>query len=308
MYKFKFLIFIFVFFFYYFNLNANILIKYKIGNELITNFDIDNEKKYLLFLRPSLKNLSESEITKISENSLIREIIKKKEVDKIFKDIKSSRFIDELKKSLFRFKGVENENEFLKILKKNNIDYKIILEKMKYEGLWNELVLQRYNSLVKIDKLKLKQKLLIKISNEKKYKYNLSELIFDVSNTEKFENKNKEIRNFIKTNNFKSAAIKYSISSSANKGGEIGWVKQTLLSEDLIKYLNNKEIGSTTEAIKYPNGYLILKINDKKEMKNTIDVDQELEELVKFEKNKQLNQFSLLLFKKLKKNTIINEY
>ena len=136
----------------------------------------------------------------------------------------------------------------------------------------------------------------------------MSELIFDVSNTEKFENKNKEIRNFINTNNFKSAAIKYSISSSANKGGEIGWVKQTLLSEDLIKYLNNKEIGSTTEAIKYPNGYLILKINDKKEMKNTIDVDQELEELVKFEKNKQLNQFSLLLFKKLKKNTIINEY
>jgi len=72
--------------------------------------------------------------------------------------------------------------------------------------------------------------------------------------------------------------------------------------------LNNKEVGSTTEAIKYPNGYLILKINDKKEMKNTIDVDQELEELIKFEKNKQLNQFSLLLFKKLKKNTIINEY
>jgi len=182
MYKFKFLIFIFVFFFYYLNLNASILIKYKIGNELITNFDIDNEKKYLVFLRPSLKNLSESEITKISENSLIREIIKKKEVDKIFKDIKSSRFIDELKKSLFRFKGVKNETEFLKILKKNDIDYKIILEKMKYEGLWNELVLQRYNSLVKIDKSKLKQKLLVKISNEKKYEYNLSELIFDVSN------------------------------------------------------------------------------------------------------------------------------
>ena len=49
-------------------------------------------------------------------------------------------------------------------------------------------------------------------------------------------------------------------------------------------------------------------INDKKEMKNTIDIDKELDELIKFEKNKQLNQFSLLLFKKLKKNTIINEY
>ena len=72
--------------------------------------------------------------------------------------------------------------------------------------------------------------------------------------------------------------------------------------------MNKKAIGSTTDSIKYPNGYLILMINDKKEMKNTIDIDKELDELIKFEKNKQLNQFSLLLFKKLKKNTIINEY
>ena len=306
--KFKFVFFIFIISSHFLCVKAEILIKYKIGNEIITNIDIDNEKNYLLFLRPSLKNLPGNEITKISENSLIREIIKKKEVDRIFKNIESTGFIDELKKRLFRFKGVNSETEFLEILKNKNINYEIILEKMKYEGLWNELVLQRYNSLVKIDKKKLKQKLLMKISKDKKYEYNLSELIFDVSNTEKFEDKYKEIKEFINTNNFKSAAIKYSISSSANIGGEIGWVKQTLLSEELIKYLNKKAIGSTTDSIKYPNGYLILMINDKKEMKNTIDIDKELDELIKFEKNKQLNQFSLLLFKKLKKNTIINEY
>ena len=63
-----------------------------------------------------------------------------------------------------------------------------------------------------------------------------------------------------------------------------------------------------TKPIKYPNGYLILKINDKKEMKQIINIDKELKELNKFEKNKQLNQFSLLYYKKLKQNTIINEY
>ena len=30
--------------------------------------------------------------------------------------------------------------------------------------------------------------------------------------------------------------------------------------------------------LKYPNGYLILKINDKKEMKQKIDIDKELKE------------------------------
>ena len=63
-----------------------------------------------------------------------------------------------------------------------------------------------------------------------------------------------------------------------------------------------------TKPLKYPNGYLILKINDKKEMKQLVSLDKELEELIKFEKNRQLNQFSILFYKKLQQNTIINEY
>ena len=57
---------------------ATIQIKYKVGDEIITNTDIQNEKKYLIFLRPELNNLSEEEIIKVSENSLIKELIKKK--------------------------------------------------------------------------------------------------------------------------------------------------------------------------------------------------------------------------------------
>ena len=43
-------------------------------------------------------------------------------------------------------------------------------------------------------------------------------------------------------------------------------------------------------------------------MKQTIDKEKELSDLIKFEKNKQLNQFSLLLYKKLKQNVVINEF
>ena len=78
MFNFKNLLLILLIFFFNFPTNATIKIKYKIGDEIITNIDIINEKKYLIFLRPNLKNLTEEEIIKISENSLIREIIKKK--------------------------------------------------------------------------------------------------------------------------------------------------------------------------------------------------------------------------------------
>ena len=39
-----------------------------------------------------------------------------------------------------------------------------------------------------------------------------------------------------------------------------------------------------------------------------MDIDKEFKELINYERNKQLNQFSLLLFKKLKQNITVNEY
>ena len=48
---------------------------------------------------------------------------------------------NEVKKSFLVLK-VNNEIEFLKLLSATNLDYEKILEKMKYEAFWNELVFQ----------------------------------------------------------------------------------------------------------------------------------------------------------------------
>ncbi len=285
-----------------------IRIKLKVGDEIITNRDIINEKNYLIFLRPNLGDLSNEEILKISEKSLIREVIKKKEINKVFKDLDNEKLTNEVKKKLFIFKKVKNEKEFLKVLSATNLDYKKIIEKMKYEAFWNELILQKYNSLVKIDKADLELFLKNKISNNKKYEYNISELLFDIDKNEKFESKYKEIIKYINNSNFKSAASRFSISNSAKNGGEIGWIKETILSENLVSILDRMKKNEMTKPLKYPTGYLILRMNNKREIKQAINFDKELTDLFNYERNKQLNQFSLLLYKKLKQNTIINEY
>ena len=287
---------------------SKIQIKYKIDNEIITNLDILEEKKYLIFLRPNLKNLSKAELSNIAENSLIREIIKKKELDRIFKDEENLKFVEEIKKNLFRFKNVNNEDEFKSLLVKNDVSYKTIIQKMKYEAMWNELIFQKYSSFVKVDKSKLKNELKKKLSKNRKYEYNLSEILFEIQNKEFLDKKYKEILEYAKSKGFKNAATKYSISNSSDKGGEIGWIKETMLSENLNKILGNMKKKEISKIIKYPNGYLIIKINDKKEMKQIIDTDKELKDMINFEQNRQLNQFSLLFYKKLKQNIIINEY
>ena len=114
-------IYILVFFLFFSSklnaLNSNIDIKYKIGDEIITNIDIQDEKNYLLFLRPKLSSLPKKELLKISENSLIKEIIKKKELKKVFKNIKNKDLTEDIKKSIFNYKNVKSEEEFINCIK-----------------------------------------------------------------------------------------------------------------------------------------------------------------------------------------------
>ena len=287
--------------------SAEIKIKYEIDNQIITNIDIENEKNYLLFLRPELKKLSKKELKKISENSIIREIIKKKELNKIFKNIDNKKLNEQIKDNLLKFKKISTEEELKNQIKEYNIDYLNVIEKMKYERLWNNLISKKYSSLVKINKKKLKDDLIYKMSNSKKFEYNLSELLFEIKDNKNLNLKYKNITEYINENGFKAGASKYSIAGSAKKGGEIGWVKETLLSRNIIKILSELKVGEITKPIKYPNGYLVLKLNKKKEMKQIIDIEKELKDVIRFETNKQLNQFSLLYYKKLKQNIIINE-
>ncbi len=288
--------------------SSDIRIKFKIDDEIITNLDILDEKNYLIFLRPKLGSLSEDELLKISQDSLIREIIKRKELKKVFKNLDNEKLTVDIKNRIFKFKKVNTENEFINLTKKNGIEYEKILQKFKIEGLWNELIFRKFNGLVKINRKALKDELERNISNNIKFEYNLSEILFDIDKNEKYETKYKKIVEFLKKNDFKIAATKFSISNSSERGGEIGWVKETLLSEELTKKIKSLKTGQISKPIKYPNGYLILKLNEKKEMKQKIDISKELNEKIMFEKNKQLNQFSLLYYKKLKRNTKVNEY
>ncbi len=107
---------------------------------------------------------------------------------------------------------------------------------------------------------------------------------------------------------FKSTANLYSISDSAKFGGELGWINKQNLNKKIIEKIINLQIGKISEPIPIPGGYMILKIEDKKkekiEKKNT---EEELNKLIQIEKNKKLNEFSLIYFNKVKVGTnIIN--
>ena len=202
--------------------------------------------------------------------------------------------------------GFDKKNEFIKFLDTKNISFKKLKEKLIVEALWNQLIYIKFNNKTRIDKNSIKNKIIDYYnSKDKKYEYNLSEITIDI---EKDINLiKKEILKYIEEFGFEIAANKYSKSDTSKYGGEIGWIKSTRLSKKIKNKISIIKIGEITKPIQTPNGFLFLKLNGKREIVEKLDLEKELKQQINFEKNRQLNQFSLIYYKKLKKNTNIYE-
>ncbi len=293
-------------------LNSNTLsienkIIVKIDNDIITSLDIEIEINYLKTLNKQFQNLDYETIYKAAKNSLIRETIKKKEISKYVKEIKiEDRYLDELLKQTFMRIGIKTKEDFNKYVEANNLELNTINNKLTIEAIWNQLIFSKYSDKVKIDETKLKEKI-SNIKNKKIKIYSLSEILFEVPKSDKYEDRLKKIKESINKIGFENTASIYSISDSSKLGGKIGWIEETSLSNKVKKKLENINVNQITEPTFTFGGFLILKIDEIKFKEIKIDLDKELENLIITEKNKQFNQFSNIYFNKLKMDIKINE-
>ena len=287
--------------------NSNVYIVAKIDNEIITNQDIIKESEYLKILNPSLSQLENIKITKLAKKSLIKEIIKKKEISKFIDLNKENMFVDDYLKNLFYKLNYKNVNEFEKELEiKKNYTIEQIKEKIKIELFWNELIYQKYFKLVKINKKKLIKRV-ESLTNKNQKEFLLSEIVFKKKKDIPLEILIEEINSSIKEVGFNNTANIYSISESSKIGGKLGWVNENSLSNLILKNITNLNEGDYSKAFNIGNNYMILKVDQIKLNIVAIDKEKELNKLIKFETNKQLNQFSRVYFEKSKMNYSLYE-
>ena len=279
---------------------------HSIGGEIITSIDIKNEFKYLMALNNSLKELDKQRILSISNESIIREKIKKIELSKNFKEIKINESHSELLlKNIYSRLNIKSLNEFELYLKNYDLVLKDIKIKITIEALWNELIIKKYSSKITIDEAKIKKEIL-KNSKIQSKEYQLSEIIFDVINKEEIEIKYNKVVRSINEIGFKNSAATYSFSESAKIGGDIGWINENSLNDKIKKNIKNIEIGEITKPIILSNGILILKLINIKNTETSIDVESEFKKAINYERNRQLNQYSIIYFNKVKKNLDFN--
>ena len=281
-------------------------IQITVDKEIITNVDIKKESDYLKILNPNLSTLSEKRINEIAKKSLITEIIKNTEINKFLVNNENNEIEENLLKNLYTKLNLSKSEFENFLIQKKNYTFDEIKKKLMIDILWNDLIYFKFKDQIKIDKNELLTKIESAALKDKK-EYLLSEIIFEKEINQNLDELIKKIKSSINEIGFENTANIYSISDTSKFGGKIGWVDETSLSKMINQNLQNKKINEFTDVIQVGNNYLILMIEDIKFTKIKIDKDKEFKKLVKFETNRQLNQFSKIFFNKSKMNYIINE-
>ena len=281
-------------------------ILFKIDNEIITTIDIYEEIKFLRIFNPEINNLEDEELFEISKNSILRDRIKKIEILEFINELKvEDKFLLNIIKSKYSKTNIDTLEEFKIYLKKNKLDFNNVSEKLTIELIWNDLIYQKFNKKISIDKEKIKKELLQNSKEERQRELLLSEIVFTENDKINFEKRYEEILSDIYSIGFKKTALKHSDSDTASNGGLIGWIKVNNLNQDIKEIVTQLKTGQFSKPIRTSSGFIILKIEDEKEYLSKFNLAEKIQEAIRFKTNDQLNQFSRMYFNKVKKNLII---
>jgi len=280
----------------------------KINNKIITNVDVNNEYRYLIALSPDLQDVDKKKVMALAKDSIIREKIKEDELSKFIDINVRNKFIGKIITNFYKKMGMVNKNEFENYLKEYKLSFSEVEKKIAIEAAWNDLIYKKFANQIEINEIKIKNELKkLLLNNKEQNVYFMSEILFTSENYENVNKKYETINKSILEIGFRNTATLHSISNSAKLGGEIGWIKESQLNPIIKKEIMNLKIGEHTKPITIPGGFLVIKLDDQKKEEINVNFDEELNKQISREKNSQLQQFSEIYYKKIKKNSTISE-
>ena len=264
-----------------------------VGNQIITDLDIEDEIKTMLILNQ--KKFSQENINQVKNmamNALIKRSIKKNEILKYkvedYDEKELNNYLIQVSKKLNTdIGGLKN------ILESNLINYEIFIDKYKTELKWNNLIYSLYKNQLNINTVDIENELKKSLENKIEIvEYELSEI--EVLFNQKDLNKNlEEIYETIKNSDFKTAVKKYSISPSSENDGKMGKLNEKSLSKVYLNELKKLNIGEITNPIRSGESVVILKIDNIKKIGNEeIDLEKIKKEIVLRKRDEKLNLFS----------------
>ena len=285
-------------------LKANAEIKdgllFSVGSKAITKSDILNEVKILLILNDkSYSDEIRDQLRHTAIQSIIKRSIKKIEIEKNdFLNFKKEDYNHEIETLA---KRINIDVETLKnICASNGLDFLLIENQIKTELLWNSLIFYLYKDRLTVNVDEIDEQLKSIQKKKEVEEYLISEIIINLVEKNEMDSTIKELKKKITNEGFEKVAMNSSISGTAIKGGDLGWINENSISKKFRIKIMGTPVGELSEPILLPEGILIFKVRDKRKTKKRSE-EEVKQQLLNYEKTKMLNLYSLTHYDKLRR-------
>ena len=279
-----------------------------VGDKVITKSDIINEIKIILILNgTSYSEEIKDQLDQTAIQSIIKRTIKKIEIEKYDALRFNPKDVDDELGQLASNLNIDLDT-LEQTLIANRINLSAINDQISTDLLWNSLIFLLYKDRLSINLDEIVDELQMLEQNKEINEYLISEIIIKPISKENLEAKLKEIYNEIEIKGFDNVAIEKSISETAIKGGDLGWINENTIAKEFREKIVKTSIGKISEPIFLTQGILFFKIRDKRTLKKFISLEDTKNQLVGAKKKKILNMYSLSHYDKLIRNISIVYY
>jgi parvulin-like peptidyl-prolyl isomerase len=274
-------------------------------DKAITKSDVVNEIKAILILNNmTYSDDNKNKIQQLAVKSIIKKNIKKIEISKKdFLKFKQEAVNNELNRLANR---INMDVATLKnICLSNGLDFSIIEDQVITDLLWNSLIFYLYSDRVSVNLNEIDEQLKLYQNKIETEEYLISEIIIKPVEKIKLESEIKKLIKKIEIEGFEKIAMNLSISQSAKKSGDLGWLNENKISKKFKSIIFNTPVGSLSKPILLKDGILIFKVRDKRKIKSKINLEELKNQLVVSEKTKILNMYSKSYYDDLRRSTPI---
>lgn len=279
----------------------------KVGNEIITSFELENKIKTILFF--SNQEVNQLNVDRVKGKAL-KSLINSK---LMFEELKKYDFDIQKVNTNSYFKDISSKmnlsnDELTKLFEIRQIDFETYIQEIKINLTWQQFIYQLYSPKVSIDENQITNELNRIISERKTLEeYKLAEIEIESVDATNIETVIDEIKLNISNYGFENTAKKYSSSNTALNGGNLGWVSSASLSENILVELNRLNVGEVSNPLKTLDKIVFLKLQEKREISNieNINIEKLKKSLITSASNQVFDMHSKNHLSKKKNLTVI---
>ena len=235
-----------------------------VGSEIITSYELKNKIKTTLVLnnqKMSQQNINNSKTQAIQQLVIYK--LKKNETKKYNISGNKQSVTNYLNDIATKYKT--DLMGFKDSFTLNNINFDLYLEEIKTEFAWQKLIFDLYKDKINLDEKEIEKELNEMIAKEQKInEYKLLEIAFILEDYSKKDSKVKEIQDQINLIGFENTAKKFSMSSSAINGGDLGWINSKSMSKKILDVVKYMKVGEVSKPLFQSDNLMFLKLDNKK--------------------------------------------